>query len=58
MRGAIPPLPQYAFTTWCSVKKHRENFTFLPFAVIYLDPVQIEVLTIILSFFSNPILVS
>jgi hypothetical protein len=27
MRGAIPPLPQYAFMAWCSVK-HRENFTF------------------------------
>jgi len=28
MRGAIPPLPQYAFMAWCSVKKHRGNFTF------------------------------
>jgi hypothetical protein len=27
MRGAIPPLRQYAFTAWCSVKeKHRDNF--------------------------------
>jgi hypothetical protein len=25
MRGAIPPLPHYAFTAWCLVKKHR-NF--------------------------------
>jgi len=28
MREAIPPLPQYAFAAWCSVKKHTDNFTF------------------------------
>jgi hypothetical protein len=29
MRGAIPPLPQYSFIAWCSVKKqHRDNFAF------------------------------
>jgi hypothetical protein len=27
MRGAIPPLLQYAFMAWCLVK-HRNNFTF------------------------------
>jgi hypothetical protein len=27
MRGAILPLPQYAFVAWCLVK-HRDNFTF------------------------------
>jgi hypothetical protein len=27
MRGAIPPLSQYAFMAWCFVK-HRDNFTF------------------------------
>jgi hypothetical protein len=27
MRGAIPPIPQYAFMTWCLVK-HRDSFTF------------------------------
>jgi hypothetical protein len=27
MRGAIPPLPQYAFMAWCLVK-HRDKFTF------------------------------
>jgi hypothetical protein len=27
MRGAISPLPQYAFMAWCLVK-HRDNFTF------------------------------
>jgi hypothetical protein len=26
MRGAIPPLPQYAVMAWCLVK-HRDNFT-------------------------------
>jgi hypothetical protein len=29
MRGAIPPLPQYVFMAWCSVK-HRETLP-LPF---------------------------
>jgi len=24
MRGAIPPLPQYAFMAWCSVKKKAQ----------------------------------
>jgi hypothetical protein len=28
MRGAIPPLPQYAFMAWCSTTKHRDNFYF------------------------------
>jgi hypothetical protein len=27
MRGAIPPLPQYAFMAWRLVK-HRDNFAF------------------------------
>jgi hypothetical protein len=32
MRGAILPLPQYAFMAWCSVKKkHRVSFTCLLF---------------------------
>jgi hypothetical protein len=31
MSGAIPPLPQYVFMAWCSVK-HRDKFTFtLPY---------------------------
>jgi hypothetical protein len=29
MRGAISPLPQYAFMAWCLVKR-RDNFTFTP----------------------------
>jgi hypothetical protein len=28
MRGALLPLPQYAFMAWCLVK-HRGNFTFI-----------------------------
>jgi hypothetical protein len=28
MHGNILPFPQYAFTAWCSVKKHKDNFTF------------------------------
>jgi hypothetical protein len=27
MRGAIPPLPIRLQGVWCSVKKHRDNFT-------------------------------
>jgi hypothetical protein len=27
MLGPIPPLLQYAFMAWCSVKKPRDNFT-------------------------------
>jgi len=27
MRGAIPPLPKYAFMAWC-LGKHRDSFTF------------------------------
>jgi hypothetical protein len=30
MRGAIPPLPQYAFMARCLIK-HRDNFIPLPF---------------------------
>jgi hypothetical protein len=45
MRGAIPPLPQYAFMAWCLVKKHRDNFTFLRFTVI--DITISEVFTVV-----------
>jgi hypothetical protein len=35
MRGVIPPLPQYVFMAWCTVKeKHRDKFT-LPFLNIF-----------------------
>jgi len=39
MRGATPPLPQYAFMAWCSVKKkHRDNFSFtLPYLQVRED---------------------
>jgi len=33
MRGAIPPLPQYAFMAWCLVK-HRDKFTFVVVVVV------------------------
>jgi hypothetical protein len=33
MSGAIPPHLQYAFMAWCLVKKHRDNFTFLPLSL-------------------------
>jgi len=28
MSGAIPPLPQYAFTAWCSAEAQGQLFTF------------------------------
>jgi hypothetical protein len=31
MRGAIPPLPQYAFMAWCSIKKAQGQLYLLPF---------------------------
>jgi len=36
MRGALPPLSQYAFMARCSVKKHRENFTFTLASMTFL----------------------
>jgi hypothetical protein len=32
MRGAIPPLPQYAFMAWCLVKAQRQLYL-LPFVL-------------------------
>jgi hypothetical protein len=29
MRGAIPPLPQYAFMEWCSAKAQGQFYTYL-----------------------------
>jgi hypothetical protein len=29
MSGAIPPLPQYAFLVWCSVKAERQLYLYL-----------------------------
>jgi len=31
MRRAIPPLPQYAFMAWCSVKAQRQVYLYLPY---------------------------
>jgi hypothetical protein len=31
MRGAIPPLPRYAFTGWCSVKPQGQLYLYLTF---------------------------
>jgi hypothetical protein len=33
MRRAMPPLPQYAFMVWCSVKKGTGTSLTLPFTV-------------------------
>jgi hypothetical protein len=38
MRGAIPPLPKYAFMACCSVKmKHKNNFTFTFTCIMSVD---------------------
>jgi hypothetical protein len=34
MRGAILPLPQYAFMAWCSVKRKAQGQLYLIFAMI------------------------
>jgi hypothetical protein len=31
MRGVVPPLPQYAFMAWCSVKKAQWQLYLYPF---------------------------
>jgi len=33
MRGTTPPLPQYVFMVWCSVK-HRDNFSFISYQLL------------------------
>jgi len=39
MRTAIPPLPQYTFMTWCSVKKKTQR-QFLPLPDIRLETLR------------------
>jgi hypothetical protein len=34
MLRAIPPVPQYAFMAWCSVKKSTGIILLLPFGMI------------------------
>jgi hypothetical protein len=36
MRGAIPPLPQYAFMAWCSAKAQGQLY-FLPYVFVTPD---------------------
>jgi hypothetical protein len=42
MRGAIPPLPQYAFMAWCSVKKGTGRTLPLPFIMTFYHWRQIK----------------
>jgi hypothetical protein len=35
MSGAISTLPQYTSMAWCSVKKHRDNFTIILYIILY-----------------------
>jgi hypothetical protein len=39
MRGAIPPLPQYAFMAWCSVNAEGQllSFTFMGFSIATIE---------------------
>jgi hypothetical protein len=41
MRGAIPPLSQYAFMAWCLVK-HRDNFAFYVLKIIAMNDAPTE----------------
>jgi hypothetical protein len=43
MRGAIPPLPQYAFVGWCSVKVQGQ-----PYTIIFLIPYIFDIIIILL----------
>jgi hypothetical protein len=40
MSGAIPPLPQYAFMEWCSLKKGRELYQ----NILYLRGTGVRIL--------------
>jgi hypothetical protein len=53
MSGAIPPLPEYAFMVWCSVKKkHRYNFTFgftsLKWYIIHMEAFRRKCLLVLI----------
>jgi len=41
MRGAVVPLPQYAFLAWCSFKS-QEQLYLLPYYVILVDSYTIN----------------
>jgi len=42
MSGATPPLPQFAFMVWCSVKKAQgKRYLFLPFICIRVANLQL-----------------
>jgi hypothetical protein len=54
MSGAIPPLPQYAFMAWCSVKTQGQLDLFLLFALQtqgYLTPHSEEKMAASVFFF-------
>jgi hypothetical protein len=40
MRGAIPPLPQYAFMAWCSVKAQGQLYLYLYLCLTKYDSVK------------------
>jgi hypothetical protein len=33
MKGAMPPIPQYAFMAWCSVKAQGQLYLYLSFCM-------------------------
>jgi hypothetical protein len=47
MRGAIPPLPQYAFMAWCSfkIKAQRQLYSNLCYCTIHLQQLVLSYLT-------------
>jgi hypothetical protein len=45
MRGAIPPLPQYALMAWCSVKKAQGQLYILTYGGLQTPPLFLPLLS-------------
>jgi hypothetical protein len=45
MSGAVPPLPQYAFMAWCSVKAQGQLYIYLTLPYLTLSYITLPYLT-------------
>jgi hypothetical protein len=52
MRGAILPLPQYAFMAWCSVKAQGQLYLYLCLSIVFID---VGILKLVLCSISSKI---
>jgi hypothetical protein len=43
MSGAIPPLPQYSFMAWCSVKAQGQLYFTLPYLYCFENSVRLQI---------------